>query len=146
MVETLKAWKHPHARGEDLHVHINFQHYSETPPRTWGRLARSYKFSALFRNTPTHVGKTFLENFVNHASWKHPHARGEDSVRVVPDTLDTETPPRTWGRLVASTRSSKIFRNTPTHVGKTFEHTSFSFTRWKHPHARGEDNIMRFFI
>src|SRR5690554_2479648 len=31
-------WKHPHGRGEDLMLMYSSPWYSETPPRTWGRL------------------------------------------------------------------------------------------------------------
>ena len=53
--------------------------------------------------------------------------------------LDTETPPRAWGRLAGVPQLPGRGGNTPTGVGKT----SSPVSRWrkcqKHPHGRGED-------
>ena len=70
---------------------------------------------------------------------KHPHARGEDDIKAPPSSPETETPPRTWGRLFAPHGPGDRDRNTPTHVGKTNVKLKAVQTAKKHPHARGED-------
>ena len=50
--------KHPHACGEDHHIHGGLQGRVETPPRMWGRQIKPFSDHVLVRNTPTHVGKT----------------------------------------------------------------------------------------
>ena len=96
--------------------------YLETPPRTWGRLYSSTAGSTI--------------------TWKHPHARGEDTDPDMQGACFLETPPRTWGRLKAPTPEAVCAGNTPTHVGKT-KLLNHATTRYgKHPHARGEDTAM----
>ena len=131
--------KHPHARGEDRLACLDVTDAEETPPRTWGRRKHVSHGNLLTGNTPTHVGKTQSEPFHRSKVWKHPHARGEDSVKEVIPTIAPETPPRTWGR---QERAPDIFlsvRNTPTHVGKTVDGAEVLPLFEKHPHARGED-------
>ena len=85
------------------------------------------------------MGKTpeclFLGLFV----WKHPHARGEDSVCLRSGFFAAETPPRTWGRRIECSGPDGEPRNTPTHVGKTSDGAADVCPLQKHPHARGED-------
>ena len=100
------------------------------------------RISIPFGNTPTHVGKTVSLLLVPSPDWKHPHARGEDSLIAVGKIRDYETPPRTWGRLWSSIRKPRECGNTPTHVGKTFTSPYSSRAPWKHPHARGEDALV----
>ena len=90
--------KHPHARGEDRLVICATPSIGETPPRTWGRLSLSAAFMAARRNTPTHVGKTYVQALSACLMAKHPHARGEDLEDPFGVASDSETPPRTWGR------------------------------------------------
>ena len=52
---------------------------------------------------------------------------------------ETETPPRTWGRLGDFPPAPDPRRNTPTHVGKTTNRQSAIADDWPPPHARGED-------
>ncbi len=84
------AWKHPHGRGEDPVLADAGSPTQETPPRAWGR-RRSPRFNpGRHRNTPTGVGKTFVQiNSIAQAE-KHPHGRGEDtnilSAFVIPIT------------------------------------------------------------
>ena len=111
--------KHPHARGEDHTPPTISAGFSETPPRTWGRLHPEQPGTLAHRNTPTHVGKTLGKKAWTSSGRKHPHARGEDNRPVSAVTLNVETPPRTWGRQ-SQKKSKKVTKgNTPTHVGKT---------------------------
>ena len=50
-----------------------------------------------------------------------------------------ETPPRAWGRPLASPALVRLDRNTPTGVGKTFAPCQLLNKQEKHPHGRGED-------
>ncbi len=72
------AWKHPHERGEDSSSRARPAFSAETPPRAWGRPGRRYPSFLDLGNTPTSVGKTAGETYVDMAKEKHPHERGED--------------------------------------------------------------------
>ena len=133
--------KHPHARGEDLDRALDVDETWETPPRTWGRRQLTETQQKEWGNTPTHVGKTRKGTGGRCGRWKHPHARGEDIVPVRLRSWKQETPPRTWGRRLIMFSGRTCTGNTPTHVGKTNLATSHIDLSWKHPHARGEDEL-----
>ena len=132
--------KHPHACGEDC-IFLGFACLAlETPPRVWGRLFASTFANACSRNTPTRVGKTDDRGIIGFLRRKHPHACGEDPRKSPIVAPHSETPPRVWGRLCFAMRSSSIFRNTPTRVGKTSALINRLKLLKKHPHACGEDS------
>ena len=112
----------------------------ETPPRTWGRRQLTGLYVLEFGNTPTHVGKTYTLLFFDFCLSKHPHARGEDNRYLPNEEQHRETPPRTWGRPLGAAFGLVGGRNTPTHVGKTWEGDPLLVAQGKHPHARGEDS------
>ena len=73
--------KHPHGRGEDLPRTQQPGHAGETPPRAWGRQRCWRVLRHWPRNTPTGVGKTHFPHEDQAAIEKHPHGRGEDTVK-----------------------------------------------------------------
>jgi len=111
--------KHPHARGENREVVIQATLIMETPPRTWGKPLPGFLWLSVSRNTPTHVGKTMVRIINGEKQSKHPHARGENTCFQSQAILSQETPPRTWGKLPERRGNRRVWRNTPTHVGKT---------------------------
>jgi hypothetical protein len=113
--------KHPHARGEDIHISVKLHHIRETPPRAWGRRRAGSAAWCYPRNTPTRVGKTCFDAAQSATAWKHPHARGEDASLTTFGFIMMETPPRAWGRLRVPGAMTKKHRNTPTRVGKTLK-------------------------
>ena len=128
-------------RGEDvIYISRNFNE-PETPPRTWGRLRTNLAAISVYRNTPTHVGKTIRRPHRTPWGQKHPHARGEDLSLVDPLIWWPETPPRTWGRPQQRAAMAGDGGNTPTHVGKTYWSSRIGLIPQKHPHARGEDAV-----
>ena len=70
--------KHPHERGEDDNLCHAVHYVPETPPRAWGRRAPRHRAAICSRNTPTSVGKTYLQSERVLLAQKHPHERGED--------------------------------------------------------------------
>ena len=131
--------KHPHARGEDPPDLHKAWRQRETPPRTWGRHPLLILLGGNDRNTPTHVGKTWLRSGPATLGRKHPHARGEDPLPDDSTPSRPETPPRTWGRPGGSGLILPDDGNPPTHVGKTPPVWPCTLPTQKHPHARGED-------
>ena len=132
--------KHLHGRGEDSDRSRDTAVAAETPPRTWRRLRRAFRFSGIVGNTSTDVEKTELCQPVRPHIWKHLHGRGEDIKRSPPQDVDRETPPRTWRRL---RRRNDVYlrgRNTSTDVEKTSASGGFCSSLWKHLHGRGEDD------
>ena len=106
----------------------------------WGRLRRVFGVPYPSRNTPTHVGKTASAGNHFFAGRKHPHACGEDFSPKSKPPLSLETPPRMWGRRFRVNDGTGVYRNTPTHVGKTESRMIMAGWYQKHPHACGEDN------
>ena len=131
--------KHPHGRGEDLGPPPRVSITPETPPRAWGRPVGKQAERAGAGNTPTGVGKTAGRPVHDHGGQKHPHGRGEDSMRRLRPSTVMETPPRAWGRQAPEILGAPGRRNTPTGVGKTSHLQDGKSLGWKHPHGRGED-------
>ena len=67
--------------------------------------------------------------------------RGEDVFPLLSYRKRAETPPRAWGRHLASSFHARGPRNTPTCVGKTPPTVQEKYFLKKHPHVRGEDPI-----
>ena len=131
--------KHPHGRGEDqTHARLRLRK-QETPPRAWGRPPCKGSSSPSLRNTPTGVGKTGPLAMSGGSNRKHPHGRGEDSLKPVRVRFKAETPPRAWGRPSLKPQAHAGEGNTPTGVGKTGGPPGRPAPRRKHPHGRGED-------
>ena len=74
---------HPHARGDSRGL------------SPW-REDRAYRF------TPTCVGTTVARSLVPDSASVHPHVRGEDQLPVPTVRADAGSPPRAWGRLLAT--------------------------------------------
>ena len=69
---------------------------------------------------------------------------GEDKWLAANLQLQSETPPRVWGRPLSDFRLRGEWGNTPTCVGKTWCGGSDKFWHQKHPHVCGEDHFARF--
>ena len=89
------------------------------------------------------MGKTVPFPLLPWLAWKHPHGRGEDAGSPPHNPSLSETPPRAWGRRNAVTVSGQPERNTPTGVGKTVKAFTLGGNSQKHPHGRGEDEIVK---
>ena len=131
--------KHPHERGEDRTLSTLCRLLVETPPRAWGRPVLLPFDDVAGGNTPTSVGKTEILCRQITVDRKHPHERGEDQTDSTSCTVQTETPPRAWGRRQNFRNNRERFGNTPTSVGKTLGLLSSEGPVEKHPHERGED-------
>ena len=112
--------KHFHARGEDKAGRTDRAGFVETPPRTWRGQSSSAVRSTFTRNTSTHVERTRLRSECQARSRKHLHARGEDAGFIYRSAAGDETPPRTWRGPSPALRKGIHFRNTSTHVERTF--------------------------
>src|SRR5690625_7705446 len=103
---------------------------TETPPHAWGRQDGWRYDDYSNRNTPTCVGKT--ETCCDHPLLckKHPHMRGEDSVRLTCSCHQAETPPHAWGRLHQPDWWRCGLGKTPTCVGTTMRSWQAGVLRW----------------
>ena len=119
---TIKE-KHPHGRGEDEPAPLRMVPVPETPPRAWGRPKNRWLSGRARRNTPTGVGKTARVSGCTCTTQKHPHGRGEDAIARTAADIDSETPPRAWGRRDGDDPLALPGGNTPTGVGKTRDHS-----------------------
>ena len=61
-VVTVRNWKHPHMRGEDVLRLPVKAIIIETPPHAWGRRERELPCGVGDGNTPTCVGKTLNDH------------------------------------------------------------------------------------
>jgi len=116
--------------------------FVETPPHTWGILFIASARVLQNRNTPTHVGNTASRNSRLPPGQKHPHTRGEYFNRAHCRESCRETPPHTWGIRLRDDKKATRGRNTPTHVGNTALRHPPGFVLRKHPHTRGEYDVL----
>ena len=99
-----------------------------TPPRVWGRVLEPSLDCMSFGDTPTCVGKRIFEVFKRHGRKGHPHVCGEELLRRLHGLTAGGTPPRVWGRVMASPSASILSRDTPTCVGKSIADTAYTNT------------------
>ena len=135
----LAGKKHPHGCGEDGRRGVEGDGRVETPPRVWGRPLQSVSLLTTIGNTPTGVGKTIRGQRCQLRCQKHPHGCGEDALLRATDYMNTETPPRVWGRHQFVGHLGHLRGNTPTGVGKTIRTDGTRTDNRKHPHGCGED-------
>ncbi len=138
---TLSSEKHPHAYGEDPMSAPRVRRSAETPPCVWGRRACALKTWTRPRNTPMRMGKTYIAARCPAASWKHPHAYGEDVWFNICRIRKLETPPCVWGRRGVLNGEPTQYGNTPMRMGKTQLIVFINQRIQKHPHAYGEDKL-----
>jgi len=135
--------KHLHVRGEDDELIAEQVRIEETPPRTWRRRLLAKVTAMGLRNTSTYVEKTSYWTAFSFYNKKHLHVRGEDHAHLIPLLSPTETPPRTWRRLLRCAADRLAHGNTSTYVEKTTRDQRGATTGKKHLHVRGEDpNIL----
>ena len=111
--------KHPHLRGENESGGLGVLYLVETSPPAWGKPQRRLRESSHKGNIPTCVGKTIGAQVSWSVSWKHPHLRGENSVKASELVSSPETSPPAWGKLLISRERRELAGNIPTCVGKT---------------------------
>ena len=95
--ENWNQRKHPHVCGENAYTLAISRKESETPPRMWGELQRTFFRICVAGNTPTYVGRTVSNVLENLTTEKHPHVCGENLFKTLLCLFVGETPPRMWG-------------------------------------------------
>ncbi len=110
---------HPHVCGEET-VTLPSSHVPQgTPPRVWGRGRQNKQRSLQARDTPTCVGKRPAKQTAKPTSKGHPHVCGEEKWPPSQNQGLLGTPPRVWGRATTILWKTKLYRDTPTCVGKS---------------------------
>ncbi len=89
---------HPHACGDDVVVLPAASVPSGSPPRVWGRQREGREVRRRYRFTPTRVGTTYQATQRISHSAVHPHACGDDAIRLHSFHACRGSPPRVWGR------------------------------------------------
>ena len=98
------------------------------------------------RFTPTCVGQTESSATVSGSNSVHPHLRGADPYTVYINSDDSGSPPPAWGRLIGVQKLPLCIRFTPTCVGQTRQSFAQTGGRAVHPHLRGADVVIRFWV
>ena len=160
------SWRavHPHACGENPGLAVTAGVVRGPPPRVWGKLYVTKILDWRDRSTPTRVGKTVPSEAIAMANtgppqrvwgkligsganaWApsvHPHACGENSQSRSYHAATDGPPPRVWGKRVGFTGFPVAARSTPTRVGKTFGRLLLMVSKSVHPHACGENFLLR---
>ena len=134
---------HPHACGENEVWSPNGEAEPGPPPRVWGKRSLRRPGTGYRRSTPTRVGKTTgLCQFADVVP-VHPHACGENPGGTAPWATAAGPPPRVWGKRADVITAVDSFRSTPTRVGKTSRTKPRSRPPSVHPHACGENGVVR---
>ena len=97
-----------------------------TSPRVWGKRDKSLSIFSTTRYIPTRVGKTSPGSMPKSGTPVHPHACGENRVRLVHHAAYGGTSPRVWGKRLGFPAAINLARYIPTRVGKTPYPLSFS--------------------
>ena len=134
---------HPHARGDNMVIRLQAIAEIGSPPRAWGQLHQIVNELGISRFTPTRVGTTAARIALPAAAAVHPHARGDNGVFICSFKSEIGSPPRAWGQLGNNGTMQRCIRFTPTRVGTTTLDTNTSKPLAVHPHARGDNNILR---
>jgi len=134
---------HPHARGDNSVYSCLMATMSGSPPRPWGQLLLLPFPRPNTRFTPTPVG-TILERLPPCCTTTvHPHARGDNKLSPSNRPSTCGSPPRPWGQCLAQRLREDRDRFTPTPVGTIILRYATSNVIAVHPHARGDNSIMR---
>ncbi len=130
---------HPHARGENRKYDRRFYMIAGPSPRAWGERSPPPPPWSGIRTIPTRVGRTTPPSETPEKSTDHPHARGENLLRILFFGPRCGPSPRAWGEPRAPSISLRYLRTIPTRVGRTRRTTSSAARPADHPHARGEN-------
>ena len=131
--------EHPHACGENSWTRVAQHTSAGTSPRVWGKRAMRISNKTKSRNIPTRVGKTWLLVSRGLCYTEHPHACGENQLKVCRISARHGTSPRVWGKPRERHGAGRVPRNIPTRVGKTPLKRKAKVRCPEHPHACGEN-------
>ena len=110
---------HPHARGDNSISAHSPGPPRGSPPRAWGQRKCVQLCGHRARFTPTRVGTTSETAIDARSTPVHPHARGDNSVRISIRPPHAGSPPRAWGQPKSQALQLNRTRFTPTRVGTT---------------------------
>jgi len=105
----------------------------------WGKHVSDVPIEAASRFTPTGVGKTLTGMPSTSNIPVHPHGCGENLPNQSSSFSIHGSPPRVWGKPIASLHKADSIRFTPTGVGKTQGVVSIILQWSVHPHGCGEN-------
>ncbi len=129
---------HPHVRGDGARPPRCCESVCGSPPRAWGRHISALDPRRDGRFTPTCVGTAMCGWLPRTRPAVHPHVRGDgNGVSAWPFSRHG-SPPRAWGRRLATSRSTCRVRFTPTCVGTAASCAVALRAAPVHPHVRGD--------
>ena len=131
------------------------------PPRVWGELDRRKRMSRAVRSTPTRVGRTNhrhqwagdrrstptrVGRTARHRGFGrtlpvHPHACGENVLRIAQLNCHRRSTHTRVGRTFELWALDAAHRSTPTRVGRTARYADRISPATVHPHACGENSL-----
>ena len=110
---------HPHTRGENAFVLMNWPPVAGPSPLAWGEPVKSALPYDKARTIPTHVGRTDSKALPPTSRTDHPHTRGENFGLGIPAWMKTGPSPHTWGEPARRGPCADRVRTIPTRVGRT---------------------------
>ena len=110
---------HPHAGGENHSIALSATAHAGPSPRGWGERGGVTRGVVLLRTIPTRVGRTMVGLGLFHGWTDHPHAGGENLVRILHERHTSGPSPRGWGERAPSATALASSRTIPTRVGRT---------------------------
>ncbi len=134
---------HPHAGGENLRRNSPPGISPGPSPRGWGEQLQPLDRRRLRRTIPTRVGRTNRGQPLGMSVADHPHAGGENHSRPRLIMSTGGPSPRGWGERRQEYGRSLPLRTIPTRVGRTDISAQSSLSPTDHPHAGGENIVMR---
>ena len=134
---------HPHSRGENLRLYGLGAMNEGSSPLTRGKHDVRDRRLPSRGLIPTHAGKTRRRPARTSGCRAHPHSRGENSDRAVPEGPERGSSPLTRGKHYARRYRRLCPGLIPTHAGKTSRGSPRVCESWAHPHSRGENTTKK---
>ena len=133
---------HPRTRGEKPLLTQCKIHEKGSPPHTRGKVSPAFTFSAKWRITPAHAGKSQARSLKRALRGDHPRTRGEKSAHMPMSGMSKGSPPHTRGKERGFYVWHSASGITPAHAGKRAPPAKNKiFTNGSPPHTRGKVNV-----
>jgi hypothetical protein len=124
---------HPHERGAETDELRRLNRASESPPLAWDRDLLPASDRRHRRGTPTGVGRGRSGSAGSPSPRSHPHVRETEPMADLEKMPGHESPPHAWGGGRVAVEPPRVFRVTPTRMGRSRRSSDQSPRSGSHP-------------
>ena len=142
LVQSIKSEDHPHAYGDKSFSKICEPLFTGSSPRVWGQVDCRYKAVSLSGIIPTRMGTSKIVLEENYVEEDHPHAYGDKALALRAIKKGSGSSPRVWGQAISAEVLTMFIGIIPTRMGTRFSASKTFVSRWDHPHAYGDKDML----